>query len=251
MPGVRGRVTKKIAIAAMLALGIAAPAGAQITLSGWGTAVIDGVIDSEEWAGADQPALTLNMPGGGTGLGALFVMNDATTLYIALLAQYTGPAADLTVQFDASGDGQTLTNHDDAIGCNSSSKTARDTFRTATTAPSDSAPGYNGTIDVECNATKDAVATYVEISHPLDSGDHCGLATGCDIAVEPLDLLPFYAQIRLQSGSVDTYFPGSYDSVPPIDQVEAFIAITAPEPSGIAFASTALGSLAYLARRRS
>jgi len=226
----------RIGIALMLALAVAAPAGSQVIQSGWGTAVVDGVLDSGEWATAAQPALQLNLPGGGTGIGALFVMNDATTLYIGLVAAYTGPSADLTVQFDASGDGQTLTMGDDAIGCHSVFLTPRDQFRTALTAPNDNAPGYNATIDVECDATKDGVSTYIEISHPLDSGD------GRDIAVEPLDLLPFYAQIRLQSGSVDTFFPG------PAAGDEAVLAIAAPEPTGVS--SVVLGALALVARRR-
>ncbi len=47
-----------------LAWMIAAPASSQI-LSGSGTAVIDGVIDNEEWADADAPIFLVDLPGGG------------------------------------------------------------------------------------------------------------------------------------------------------------------------------------------
>lgn len=235
---------KTICLALVMTFAVASP-GAALILSGTGTAVIDGVIDNVEWAGADAPIFQIDKPGGGTVNGSLFVMNDATNLYIALVVVYLDGGIDLSVEFDASGDGETLGAGDDDIGFNTSSGTARDGYRTASTAPSDTSGG--GTLDVIGAWSTTAVSTYIEISHPLDSGD-----VGHDIAVGPSELLPFFAQIRLAPGSVDTFYPG------PSAGIEAQIEIV-PEPGAGASAALALlgvvtlrsRSAAATARRRS
>lgn len=223
----------KSAVLALLgACVIAAPAPAQV-LAGFGTAVIDGFIDNEEWIDAAAPLFLVDTPGGDEG-AALYVMNDATNLYFGLVVVYLDGAVDLSLEFDASGDGETLTADDDAIGCYSLNDAARDGYRTVSTAPSDVSGG--GTIDVSCASSTTAVSTYIEMSHPLDSGD------GRDIAVGPGATLPFFASIRVFPGAHDTYYPG------PGAGIEAQIEIV-PEPTSAA--SAALVSVAlWLLRRR-
>lgn len=223
----------KSAILALLgACAVAAPATAQV-LSGTGTAVIDGVIDNQEWIDAAAPLFLVNTPGGTEG-AALYVMNDATNLYFGLVVVYLGGAVDLSVEFDASGDDETLTAGDDGIGCYSLNDAARDGYRTESMAPSDTSGG--GSIDVACASSTTAVSTYIEMSHPLDSGD------GRDIAVGPGATLPFFASIRVFPGSHDTYYPG------PGAGIEAQIEIV-PEPTSAASA-VLVSVVLWLLRRR-
>ena len=226
----------KRALAALaLAVGAAPPSPAQ-TLSGFGTAVIDGFIGNDEWASASAPLFLVDTPGGTEG-GALYVMNDATNLYVGLVVVYLGGAVDLSVELDASGDDETLTAGDDAIGCYSLNDAARDVYRIESSAPSDASGG--GTVDVSCASATTAVSTYIEMSHPLDSGD------GRDIAVGLGALLPFFASIRVFPGSHDSYYPG------PAAGIEAQIEIV-PEvgfAASAAFACLSLWSL-RLRRRR-
>lgn len=223
----------KSAILALLgACAFAAPAFAQ-ALSGTGTAVIDGVIDNQEWIDAAAPLFLADTPGG-METAALYVMNDATNLYFGLVIVYLGGAVDLSVEFDASGDDETLTAGDDGIGCYSLNDAARDGYRTESMAPSDTSGG--GSIDVACASSTTAVSTYIEMSHPLDSGD------GRDIAVGPGAVLPFFASIRVFPGAHDTHYPG------PAAGIEAQIEIV-PEPGTAATGVLSLLSLLALRPR--
>lgn len=220
-----------------LAWMIAAPASAQI-LSGSGTAVIDGVIDSEEWADADAPIFLVDLPGGDVAGAALYVMNDATNLYLGLAVVYAGGAVDLSVELDASGDGATVGAGDDAIGYSTGSGIARDNFRTGISAPFDTSGG--GTLDVVGDHSTSASATWIEIAHPLSGSD-----TAHDIDVGGGDFLPFYVRIGL-SGEPDdaiSFYPG------PAAGIEAQIQIVPEATSGSAAALAALLGCARSRRR--
>jgi hypothetical protein len=197
--------------------------------------VIDGVIDNAEWADAAAPLFLVDVPGGGTTQAAFYVMNDATNLYIGLVVVYLDSGIDLSVSFDASGDGDTLGSGDDGIGFYSGSGLPRDGYWTATTAPSDTSGG--GTLDVVGASSTTAVSTYIEISHPLDSGD-----MGHDIAVGEDDLVAFFAQIRLFPGSVDSFYPG------PVAGIEAQILV--PEAEAGASSGLVMLVLCGLVRAR-
>ncbi len=213
---------------------IAAPASAQI-LSGTGTAVIDGVIDNQEWADADAPLFLLNLPGGDTTAAALYVMNDATNLYLGFVVLYLDDLIDVGVFFDASGDGEAPTVGDDTIGFTTTSGAVRDGYFETGLSPFDTSDG--GTLDVVGASSTTSVSTQIEISHPLRSGD-----TGHDIDVGPDDLLAFYAQVRLFPCCTDSFYPG------PVGGVEAQIQIV-PESSASLLA--ALAMLIGIARYRS
>lgn len=205
----------------------ASPAFAQ-TLSGHGTAVIDGVIDNAEWADADAPIFLVNRPGGGSPIGAaLYVMNDATNLYLGFVILYLDDLIDVSLAFDASGDGQTGTVGDDSIGFATMTNAVRDNFVGPSTADFDTNGG--GTLDVVAATSTTTVSTYIEMSHPLRSGD-----TGHDIDVGPGDLLAFYAQIRLFPCCTDSFYPG------PVAGIEAQIQIVPEATSGSAAALVVL-----------
>lgn len=218
-------------IALALACAIAAPASAQ-TLSGHGTAVIDGVIDNQEWADADAPLFLVDLPGGGTAAAAIYVMNDATNLYLGFVILYLEDLIDVGISFDASGDGETGTVGDDSIGFATMTNAVRDNFVGPSTADFDTNDG--GTLDVVAATSTTTVSTYIELSHPLRGGD-----TSHDIDVEPGDILPFYAQIRLFPCCTDTFYPG------PAAGIEAQIQIV-PEPGAAALALGALLGIASL-----
>jgi hypothetical protein len=218
-----------------LAWTIAAPASAQI-LSGSGTATIDGVIDNEEWAGADAPIFVVDLPGGDIAGASLKVMNDATNLYLGLVVVYKDDLIDLSVYFDANDDGNAGGAGDDLIGFTTTSGAVRDLFFTAGSSSFDTTDG--GTLDVVGATSTTSIATQIEISHPLDGGD-----AGHDIAVGPGDLLGFYAMIRLFPCCTDSFYPG------PVGGIDAQIEIV-PEPaSGSAVALATLFGFARARRR--
>jgi hypothetical protein len=70
-----------------LPFGASATHDTRLSLRGFGTATIDGVLAPNEWDGAgrhDFPANRAPNQGGGTVPATLFVMNDSTNLYLAL-----------------------------------------------------------------------------------------------------------------------------------------------------------------------
>lgn len=224
---------KTLWLALLTAFSIASAAPAQI-LSGTGTAVIDGFIGNDEWADAAAPSFPVTVPGGGTANGTLWVMNDATNLYIALSIVHLGDILNLAVFLDASGDGDTLGPGDDLIGYTTNTGVVQDLF----TGPSggfDTSDG--GTLDVVGASATTTVSTYLELSHPLDSGD-----LGHDIAVGPNDLVAFFAQISFLTDGATTFYPG------PDSGIEAQIQI-APEPEAAASAAIALICVALLRSR--
>jgi hypothetical protein len=59
----------------------------RLSLSGLGTPAVDGVLDTGEWDAAGRFDFTVSRPpeeGGGTTAATLYVMNDATNLYLAV-----------------------------------------------------------------------------------------------------------------------------------------------------------------------
>jgi hypothetical protein len=81
------------ALAAVIVMttGVASASG-EITLRGFGTSVVDGVLTPNEWDGAGRYDFQANRSpaeGGGTVPATLYVMNDATNLYLALRVSVT------------------------------------------------------------------------------------------------------------------------------------------------------------------
>jgi hypothetical protein len=219
-----------------LAWTIAAPASAQ-TLSGYGTAVIDGVIENQEWVDAGAALFLVNEPGGESALAGIYVMNDATNLYVGFTIGYKEDLIDASLQFDASGDGETLTAGDDAIGFTTTSGVVRDLYYGSSP---DFDTNQGGTLDVVGATSTTELTTQIEISHPLDGSDAVH-----DIAVAPGELLPFYATIRLFPCCTDSFYPG------PAAGIEAQIQIAPEATSGAAAALAGLLGLARARRHRS
>ncbi len=162
-------------------------------------------------------------------------MNDATNLYLGFVVIYKDDLIDVSVNFDASGDGETLTVGDDAIGFTTTSSAVRDNYVAMGTAPFDTSDG--GTLDVVGAWSTTSIATQIELSHPL-RGD-----AGHDIDVGPDDLLAFFATIRLFPCCTDSFSPG------PVGGIEAQIQIVPEAMSGSAAALAALLGCARSRRR--
>lgn len=220
----------------VLAWTIAAPVSAQI-LSGSGTPVMDGVVDNLEWANADSQIFVVNLHDGDVTGGALKVMNDANNLYLGFVIVYNDDLIDVSVQFDANGDGDTHTPGDDSIGFTTTTGVVRDVYSTANSALFDTDDG--GTLDVVGATATTSISTHIEISHPLDGGD-----AGHDIAVGPGEFLPFYAMVRLFPCCTDSFYPG------PVAGIEAQIFVVPEAASGSVAALATLLGFAEARRRR-
>ena len=81
-----------------------------VSLTGFGTATIDGVLSPGEWDNAGTLDFAANLPtadGGGTTPATLLVMNDATNLYFGLtiIRASFGGATNPGLEFDNDHDG--------------------------------------------------------------------------------------------------------------------------------------------------
>ena len=82
------------AAALVVAVSGAAQASDGLTLRGYGTAVVDGVLSPNEWERAGHFDFQANLApaeGGGTVPATLLVMNDSTNLYLALRVAVADP----------------------------------------------------------------------------------------------------------------------------------------------------------------
>jgi len=166
-----------------------------ISLSGKGTATIDGIIDSTEWADADSlnfgPLLDFvdgtvlkNYPVGNSPLsGTIYVMNNGCNLYIGLkIDDATLTSGDLlTVSFDDDHDGwleayspfghPTNGGGEDMIALSGNNGTEDryivSPYGTYVTSAYDPL-GYK---DISGACTNDGTYSYFELAHPLDSSD--------------------------------------------------------------------------------
>jgi hypothetical protein len=159
------------------------PSGAHngVSLTGLGTATIDGVISPGEWDGAAGIGFMANVSGGTPVAGTLRVMNDWTNLYLAVTVAQ--PMLGSTAfRFDNNHDGSGVAIGDDNLGVGfgvspaGSNPLADGTFSNLGGCPSGFICGFR---DTQLGGTTDGTAavhvgttdvTY-EISHPLDSAD--------------------------------------------------------------------------------
>jgi hypothetical protein len=175
--------------------------GSVPSFEGSGTATIDGVFSSGEWDGADTLDFDANVPaadGGGTTPATLFIMNDATHLYLGvkIVRASFGGVTHAMFEFD-NNNNDAMDDGEDVIGINawrSGTIDRIDDFRRLVgniwTGPRDESD--DGTNDVEADATNDGTHTYMEIAHPLDSGD-----TGHDFSLTPGNTVGFNLFMRL------------------------------------------------------
>jgi hypothetical protein len=199
-----------------------------VVLSGAGSATIDGVLSTGEWDHAGSINFPVNVPiadGGGTTAATLYVMNDASNLYLALkIARASfGGVTQLDFEFDNNHDGAKADGDDllfMSVGVFSPPMFADD-FRytcpgdvpgSAGCAPGDtvSAVGFPppGSTDGATAATNNGVFTTIELSHPLNSADDAH-----DFSLALGDTVGFTLNVNLSGlvpgsvSSADTYFP--------------------------------------------
>lgn len=167
-----------ISALALVAGGAAAHPGG-VTLSGRGTATVDGVVSAGEWSGAGSLPFVANLPGGGAAPAVFRVMNDATNLYFSLTVAHVGGDQTLALAFDNDHDGSLPEEGDDGLafgsftggpGLNDNVRSSRPPCPVgAFCAFRDTEPG--GTIDGTAALQTVGSETHFEISHPIDSAD--------------------------------------------------------------------------------
>jgi hypothetical protein len=178
----------------------------QVVLSGRGTALVDGVLTEGEWVAAATVEFlaTLPLPDGGTAPGTLYVMNDATELYLAVGIEGTPvDQGSVTFEFDNDNDHQWPEVDDDALQV-SSRRGFADGFRTDAGRPAlDTNDG--GTSDGLGAVATDGQRLAFELSHPLDSADDSH-----DFSLSYYENVGVYLRLRLcaAGGCVDTFVPG-------------------------------------------
>ena len=180
--------------------------GGQDALSGFGSATVDGIFSPGEWDNAGSVDFLANVPpndGGGTTPATLFVMNNATNLYLALkIARSSiGGATNPSFEFDNNHNG-VRNEGDDLFGMSEgifSPPTFIDAFRTSQPPCPAGLCGlrdvdFGGTNDGTTDASNDGSFTYVEISHPLNSPDDAH-----DFSLGAGDIVGFTLGLRLFS----------------------------------------------------
>lgn len=180
-------------------------------LSAVGTPSIDGTISQGEWARAAYRDFPVNVVGGGTVPGRVYVMNDSRRLYFAITFGTMADRNSAAIQFENDaqgdvswefGDDVLLYNPDYGIGfldeviavCSVPGTVCgkRDTDLGGTNNGSGAFAKLNG------------VTTY-EFSHPLDSSDNSN-----DFSLKLGDPVRYELSIRMLQGGglADTDFPG-------------------------------------------
>jgi hypothetical protein len=179
-------------------------------LQGSGTATIDGTLDSGEWTNAGTVDLTVKLPageGGGTTTGKLYVMNDSSTLYLAIkvdrnLKDVSSVFA--LFQFDNDNDG-VLEAGDDFLQTGFSPGAPPLLVDKVLTGPDSSADDINrgGTDDINGAVSLDGTYSFLEISHPLNSADDAN-----DFSLTSGQVVGFKLAFQIwQGGGATTPYP--------------------------------------------
>ena len=189
-----------------------------VSLTGVGTATIDAVISAGEWDNAGTATFDVNVIGGGTTPGTLFVMNDASNLYLAIRYGTVGQINNANFTFDNNHSGETRFENGDDVLLHNGSRFI-DAFRTnEPPCPPNRPPGNCGFLDETFGGTTDGSAafsnaggvTIYEFSHPLDSSDDTH-----DISLGSGDTVGFVLRISMFDIGIptgDTVFPGGIES---------------------------------------
>jgi uncharacterized protein (DUF1778 family) len=133
--------------------------------------VIDGIIDvATEWVMADKETFTID----GSYSGTLYVMNDATNLYLAVKIADDDFGTDASTRdivmfyFDNDHDGTGPEIGDECLACISNSTYFDQFFQSPSYAWDDL---NSGTDDGVVASSGDGIYNYFEVSHPLNSTD--------------------------------------------------------------------------------
>jgi len=189
-----------------------------VSLTGFGTPTIDGVIGTAEWSAASTVAITVNLPTGGTTPGTLYAMNDQNNLYLAVdykKRAFSSVNDQVSFQFDNDHAGGARVNCDDSFFLNTKQNpnTFFDTVRTTDILSCPDGGGANfepldttvdGTNDGSGAVTNDGTKTMFEFSHPLNSGDVN------DFSLTDTSTVGFHVRIGLKDpGNLQTVFPST------------------------------------------
>jgi len=185
--------------------------------SGYGTPAIDGVLGLEEWALAAQIPISVNTPEG-PAPATVYVMNDASNLYVALELHFTGfNRSSFQVMtagpYGKIADPSSTDFFADVFFANSNYGIAdfHDNFRLVTGnsnyGPADT--GYGGTTDGSASFGQSAGVSVWDLAHPLNSGDeydYCITNRGIGIN--------FFIRLLNPYPSIDTNYPSLWDWIP-------------------------------------
>lgn len=203
--------------------------------AGLGTPSVDGTIDGSEWDAAGQVTFGVALPEGGSAAGTLYVMNDATSMYLAV--RFPRAAADpgnsLSFELDNDNDG-VMENGDDVLLVNPSPGVGfKDEVRTdQPPCPEGAMCGFHdtdvgGTSDGSGAFANGSGLTVYEMSHPLNSADDAhdiSLAFGQQFGLK-LSLRLLAAGAEFPVGFGDSDFPlGPY--------LKVTVATPPPPPDG-------------------
>ena len=245
-----------------------------VVLSGFGSATVDGVLSPGEWGSAGRIDFVANLPladGGGTTPATLFVMNDATSLYlgvrIARSRLNTGTIGfgldQVAFEFDNNHNGGPPEEGDDILLLSpglmiGSQSSFFDEVRT-TRPPCPAGIGLCGLFDTQVGGTNDGQGaaandgsfSFFEIRHPLNSADDpndfslaLGETVGFSLSINLSSVTPFCSSDCLGS----TAFPmvaGRGDIV-----IQARVPGVPVPPSVLLIVTGLVGAAAYQARHR-
>ncbi|SIO44053.1 hypothetical protein SAMN05444722_2165 [Rhodovulum sp. ES.010] len=216
------------------AMSLAATSAMGATLSGFGTASVDGVIAPGEWNPAGSVNFLVNTPGGGTAAATLWAMNDRVNLYLGVEIAGTYDLPDVNFEFDVDGDA-TTSDGDDAVVVNTTVG-YRDSVRTSDPAVCP-VPGpcgvpdplVGGVVNGTAAIDETLLSTVFEVVKPLDSGDPN------DFALTTGDTIGLYTFVRLIDtgvGQADTrrFYPTDSIAIAPV-----------PGPASLGLLGSAIG----------
>jgi hypothetical protein len=153
----------------ILALTLFLPNAHAAVLSGWGTATVDGVINPSEWAGAATLPFTW---GPSSYPGTLYMMNDATNLYVGIVVindpDFTTNDG-MVLRFDNNNLGTSLEQGDDVLEAYYISDFRDKFYDTSTSYTFDDVSG--GVSNGLSSGSRVGTTNHFELSHPLNSAD--------------------------------------------------------------------------------
>ena len=227
-----GRLTflSCVGLAFVMAAGISVPAHATVVInSGYTTSppTIDGLLNPGEWVAAGSTTFAVNLPpggaDGGTVPGTVYVMNDATNLYIAIyVPAYSNPAAinEALIYFDNNNNGSYDGVEDLILIGNAEGTPVPFMDRSINDDPYLDCVSMCSHLDTEyTGGTSDGAAVFTtgdidggftiyEFRHPLNSGDPW------DFSLSPGDTVGFLLKIYVGGGSPGSQDVTNYPDVP-------------------------------------
>ena len=198
-----------------------------VSLSGLGSATIDGVLSPGEWDSAGTVGFDVNVPVGNPVPGTLFVMNDEINLYLAVEIAATEATNSASFNFDNDHSGDSLQTGDNSIIFNPA--VGFFDLHARLLSPSSFSLGlldtdFGGTSDGDGALSIDGGFTVYEFSLPLDSADDL-----FDFSLGVGDTVGF--NLTLQTGTtIDdiTRFPSDLFGFPPSSSMYGDIEIAEP-----------------------